>query len=147
MRHCILLPLLIPLAPVVLSPSEDAVKKELASFQGAWQAVAIQRTDGQPAPADEVQNTRLRVEGARFTLTGKTFSISGTFTIDPTRAPKTIDVALDGSGKDQTKLLGIYRIEGDTRTSRFALPNNARPVDFGPAREGTVGFTWKRQSP
>ena len=74
-------------------------------------------------------------------------AVPGTFTIDPTRAPKTIDVALDGSGKDQTKLLGIYRIEGDTRTSRFALPNNARPVDFGPAREGTVGFTWKRQSP
>lgn len=139
--------LLLPLSLAAATRADDPTEKDLQKFQGAWQAVAIRNADGQPAPEDDVRNTRLRVEGKRFTLTGKTFTVSGAFVIDATTTPKTIDVLLDSTGKPQEKILGIYRIDGDLRQSCFALPGNPRPREFAPAEKGVIGLEWKRQAP
>jgi uncharacterized protein (TIGR03067 family) len=120
---------------------EDAVSKEIKLFHGSWKAVALQRSDGSKASDEQVQNTRLVVEGNKFTLTTANYKITGTFTVDPTKTPKTIDVTLgDGQG---AKLLGIYEQRGDTRKSYFALPEKERPRQFG-AESGYIGFEWKR---
>jgi uncharacterized protein (TIGR03067 family) len=109
MRWCSLLILLAPLAASGGAPSQDDVKKELQQFQGSWQAVALWHADGQQASEDEVQNTQLVVEGNRFTLTGKEFTISGTFTLDPTKAPRTIDVLIRSDDGRESQFLGANR--------------------------------------
>jgi uncharacterized protein (TIGR03067 family) len=129
------------------APSDAAVKKELERFQGNWQAVSIQHVDGRLATEAELRVTRLVVEGNKFTLTGKDYSITGTFTIDPTRKPRTIDVMLANSKKPEEKILGIYQMKGGTRKSCFAFPGTDRPGDFQSAGKGYLRLEWKRQSP
>jgi uncharacterized protein (TIGR03067 family) len=144
MRCCGLLILLAPLAVGVGAPSEDAAKQELQRFQGAWQAVAFQHADGRQASAEEVKNTHLVIEGNRFTLTCKDYTIAGTFTIDPSKTPKTIDVLLTAKDGLETRFLGIYQIQGDTRKSCFALAGKERPTQFSSEQE-YFGFEWKQK--
>jgi uncharacterized protein (TIGR03067 family) len=125
------------------APPEDAVKRELQQFQGSWKAVSIRQADGLPAPEEDVQNTRLVVEGSKFRLTCQDYTVSGTFAIDPARTPKAIDVVLTSEDGSQTKLLGIYEIKGDTRKSCFAPPGMERPARFS-SEKGFFGFEWKR---
>lgn len=137
---------LLTLAPLVAGASgsaDDATAKELARFQGSWQAVALQNMDGTPALEEDVKNTHLEVEGNRFTLTGKTFTIRGTFKIDPSKTPRTIDVHLEGA-KPEEPLLGIYEIDGDRRRSCFVPPGKARPSDLRPGVSGMLRLEWKR---
>jgi uncharacterized protein (TIGR03067 family) len=143
MRLQALFVLLVGLLLAADKPREDAVKKELAKFQGSWQAVAVQHADGQPGPADEVRQTRLVVEGTKFTLTGKGYSIAGTFTIDPTRTPKAIDVLVTPNDGPKVRFPGIYAVQGDKRKSCFALSGKERPKRFS-SGEGLFGFEWKR---
>jgi uncharacterized protein (TIGR03067 family) len=143
MRWCTVLILLAPLGVVCGAPPEDAVKNELRQFQGPWKAIAIQQADGRQAPAEEVQYTRLAVEGNKFVLTGKGYTIPGTFTIDPTKSPRAIDVTITPKEGRPLKFLGIYQMKGDTRKSCFALPGRERPTQFS-AEKGFIGFEWKR---
>src|SRR5262249_45853031 len=142
MRWCSLLILLAPLSAGG-APLGDAAKKELEQFQGSWKAVSIQHADGRQASEDEVQNTRLVVEGNKFTLTGKDSIISGTFTINPAKTPKTIDVLLTSKDGREIKFLGIYQMQGDKRKSCFALPEKERPTQFS-SDKGYFGFEWRR---
>jgi uncharacterized protein (TIGR03067 family) len=143
MWSCTLLILLAPLGAGDRAPSEDIVKKEIQLFQGSWRAVSIQHADGRRASEDEVQNTRLVVKGNQFTLTGKNYTISGTFTIDPIRTPKSIDAAVTSKDGRETKFLGVYQMEGNTRKSCFALPEKERPTQLS-SKKGRFGFEWKR---
>lgn len=144
MRCFNLLILLAPMAMAACTPSEDDVKNELLRFEGAWQAVAFQHGDGAQASEEEVKNIRLVIEGSEFKLTGKDYTISGTFTIDPTKTPKTIDVLITSKDGRATKFLGIYQIQGERRKSCFSLEAKERPTQFT-SETGYFGFVWKRK--
>jgi uncharacterized protein (TIGR03067 family) len=143
MLWCSLLILLAPVGAGDGARSEDIAQNELQQFQGSWTAVSIQHADGRQASKDEVQNTRLVIEGKKFTLVGKNYTISGVFTINSFKTPKTIDVVLTSKDGRAMKFLGIYEMQGDTRKSCFALPDNERPTQFSSAK-GYFGFEWKR---
>jgi uncharacterized protein (TIGR03067 family) len=142
MRGLTLLALFAGTALAADAPSDEAVKKELKLFQGAWKAVSIQNADGKPAPETDVMGTSLIVEKDRFSLTGAKIFVDGTFTVDPTKKVKTIDVFLKNLPKDKA-ILGIYEIKGDTRKSCFALPGQERPDGFS-KDGGYVIIEWKR---
>src|SRR5678815_5495357 len=101
-------------------PSDDAVKKELKLFQGKWEATAGQNFDGKKPTDIEIQLTSMEVDGDKFTMKTGSLTITGTFTIDPTKKVKTIDVFF-GDSKDNP-MRGIYEQKGDTRRSCFAEP-------------------------
>jgi uncharacterized protein (TIGR03067 family) len=124
-------------------PANGAAKKDLQQFQGSWQAVFVQNVDGQRATQEDIQATRLEVQGNEFTFTAKDLTVSGTFVIDPSQTPKRIDVVLKGA-KPADKLLGVYQIDGDVRRSCFAFPRQARPVDVRPSEKGYFILEWKR---
>ena len=144
MRYCLLLLILTPIALATGQEDDRAVKKDLDKFQGSWQAVSVVDIDGKPRSEDEAQHTRLVVEGNTFTLRDKNATIRGTFSIDPTRVPKTIEVTLEGA-KPEDKILGIYRLEGDLRRSCFVLAGKERPKDFPSDGKGYLQFVWKPQ--
>ena len=109
-------------------PSEEAVKKELKLFQGKWEAIAAQDFMGKSPTDVELQLTSMEIDGDKFTMKTGSLTITGTFSVDPTKKIKTIDVYL-GNNKDNI-MHGIYEIKGDTRKSCFALPGKDRPEKF-----------------
>ena len=144
MRYNLLLLILAPMAFAVNPTDERAVNSDLEKFQGSWQAVRVVDVDGKPRSEDDVRHTQLVVEGSTFTLQDQNVTIRGTFLIDQTRIPKTIDVMLEGA-KSENKILGIYRLEGDLRRSCFAPPGKERPKEFPFDGKGYLQFDWKAQ--
>jgi uncharacterized protein (TIGR03067 family) len=122
--------------------NDDAVKQELKQFQGTWKAVAIRNADGTQASEADLEQTRLIVEGNQFTLKSKDFTILGTFTVNISTKPRSIDAVLKSDEGKESRFFGIYQIQGDTRKSCFALPGKQRPTQF--VQEGCIGFEWKR---
>ena len=129
---------------MLVPPLDAAAKKDLEHFQGSWKAVAIHYADGRHASEDELRDFRLVVTGTKFTLTSKNFSISGTFAVDASKTPKTIDVLLTSKDGPDTRLLGISQIRGDTRRSCFTLAGKERPRQFS-AEKAFSAFEWERE--
>ena len=126
-------------------PKADPVKDELKKFAGTWKLVAANLDDQEKKP-EEVKTGSLVVEGNTFTLKFNNEVHKGKFTIDPGKKPKTIDVEFtEGSLKD-SKVKGIYQIDGDTRKSCFAEPGKDRPTDFDSGK-GKYVWTWKADKP
>jgi uncharacterized protein (TIGR03067 family) len=126
-------------------PKADAAKDELKKFEGKWKLVS-QDFDGKEADPENVKTASLVVAGNEFTMKIGNETHKGKFTIDPAKKPKTIDTEFtEGSLKD-SKVLGIYEIDGDTRKSCFAGPDKDRPTDFT-SGTGKYIWTWKREKP
>ena len=128
------------------SPDGDAAKKDLELMQGDWAAASMVR-DGVSFPDEEAQAYFRTVKGDHYTVfyfrkvLGK-----GTFRLDATKQPKTIDFVPDapmGAGKP---MRGVYEISAKTYRICVAPPGKDRPTEFS-AKEGS-GHTltvWERE--
>ncbi len=109
------------------------MEREIAKFQGVWVQTAYER-DGVREPVDDEVGWEPRTTfvGNTFVVTiadGST-PIKGTFTVDPSQMPKTIDYS-DTFGADAGKtFLAIYSLEGDTLIFCAAGEGEARPTEF-----------------
>jgi uncharacterized protein (TIGR03067 family) len=67
----------------------------------------------------------------------------GTFTIDQTKQPKTIDIRIS----DKEKALGIYELDGDTLKLCMIedRDGNARPTEFA-GKDKAILLVFKRQA-
>lgn len=112
---------------------DDAIKKELEKFQGAWQLVSAE-TDGKKAPEEAVKQIKVVIQGNKHTVYRGEEALAKevSFQIDPTKDPKTVDDTLP----DGRMIHGIYKLEGDTLTSCVAGVDRERPKEFT-AKEGT----------
>jgi uncharacterized protein (TIGR03067 family) len=125
----------------------DPFKKELEKLAGTWQVVSSEK-DGNPAPADEVKQTRVIIAGSKYTIqqAGKTV-VEGTLYIDPTGKPRMIDVY---PRKPEGKVeMGIYEWDGDEKVKMcFTHPGTviARPGLFNTTKgTGHVMVVCKRE--
>ena len=129
----------------VLGDSDaDANAKDLEKMQGDWAVVSVVR-DGVKEEDDNAQSLFRTVKGNQYTvfLFDKAVG-NGTFKIDATKKPKTIDsFPANLAGK---ALLGIYQIEGDTITTCYAAAGKARPAEFSSKKgsEHTL-MVWERE--
>ena len=130
------------------APKEDAVKKDYERLTGTWILVSAVK-DGKEVPEEEVKNTRLITKGDKFTISGDPglgTSGAGTFTIDPSKNPKTVD-SVQSEGPDAgTTVLGIYEIIDDNaKRACWAPPGQARPSGFNSKPgSGHLLQVWKR---
>ena len=126
----------------------DAITEEMKKFQGTWKQIAYER-DGVTEPLDEQGwEPRVTFTGDTFvvTLADGSIPIKGTYTLDPTRNPKTIDWN-DTIGEDAGKtLLAIYALEGDRLAFCAAYPGQERPTAFR-TRPGQVLRVSQREMP
>lgn len=113
---------------------------------GKWVIESVTR-DGK---ADDDLKGAVRVhDGGKYKVTptagAKTPAVEGTFTVDASKSPVTIDMKpAAGRYKDKT-LLGIAKVDGDTLTIAFAEPEKARPTSFeSKAGSGVVVAVHKR---
>jgi uncharacterized protein (TIGR03067 family) len=127
-------------------PSDDAAKKDSQAMQGDWVLQSGEIKGGNKIPEQAAKTYRKSVQGNKYTVSFETEegarSIGGTVTLDPAQNPKALDVVIsDGDNKGQ-KMMGIYKIEGDTHTICAAPPGEKRPTAFD-SQQGTL-IVWKR---
>lgn len=128
-------------------------EEELKRFQGAWKQIAYER-DGVVEPLDErgwEPSTTFSGEEFVVTLADGTIPIKGTYRIDPTRDPKTVDWT-DSIGEDAGKtLLAIYSLQGDRliflcRGSRAGAANGVQDAAWaGPPNLPAPSANGKRR--
>jgi uncharacterized protein (TIGR03067 family) len=129
------------LALLLIAQTPEApttLETELARHQGVWRAVSFRR-EGKETPEAIVRSITRTVDGDRvvWRRDGKSFSGS-TILLDPSAAPKTIDVRADGGpGRDKV-VRGLYKLEGDALTLCTADPDEPRPTAF----RADVGDRW-----
>ncbi len=131
---------------VAAEPARDnATKSDTKMFEGTWKVVSVE-ADGKKMPADQYKGLRMVVHGNKYTVRqGDKVRERGTFTVDPSQNPKTIDVT-PTQGKDKGKTFhGIYAIDGATARDCFSRTGNQRPKDFSAkAGSGCVLRHYKR---
>lgn len=132
------------------APKADLVKDELAKLQGTWRLAAME-ANGQNAPDQQVKNVVRTITGDKYEVTRDNKPAGkGSMSLDPGKSPKAIDAestipAKDGSTRT-VKILGIYKLEGDSFTTCFADPGKDRPTEFSAkAGSGHRLFVWKRE--
>jgi uncharacterized protein (TIGR03067 family) len=123
---------ILTLAAILLTaaaaPREAADTDDLKRMQGDWMVVSM-TFNGMKYPEEEAQALFRTVEGNNYQVArySKPF-FKGTFQLDPTATPKTIDSL---SATDASKPIpGIYEFDGDTLKICSAPPGKPRPNDF-----------------
>lgn len=117
-----------------------------AALRGTWvlEAATLEGRDH----ADDFRGMKLVLDGDRYTIDFDKNTDKGTFTIDPAKTPKRIDVrSAEGPFKGKT-LPGIYELKGDTL--RLCLDGDGkadkRPAAFeAPGTTRNMLLTYRRE--
>jgi uncharacterized protein (TIGR03067 family) len=124
----------------------DANAADLAKMQGDWMAVSV-IDNGTKVADDEAQTLFRTVSGNKYSLFRFSKPLTqGTFKIDATKRPKTIDATPTGSKGPAKAVLGIYEFDGATLKICSARHGKPRPTDFDPKRgSGDSRVVWERE--
>lgn len=115
-----------PDRPAPRDPPKPMVM-DFEQLQGTWTLVA-QETENGKSDAEALKNhPKLIIKGHQF---GWSSPDGGTFKLDPTKTPKTIDYLTGPDAAPKTVWQGIYEINGDTFRDCMAPPGRPRPRDF-----------------
>jgi uncharacterized protein (TIGR03067 family) len=125
--------MIVVLTALVLVAADDTkgdAKKDQEKLQGAWKFVSGV-TNGQPVPAEGLKGATFTIKEDKYHFEQGEEKEDGTFKLDPSKKPATIDLKIE-SGKDQGKTqLGIYKFDGDKLTFCFAMAGDKeRPKEF-----------------
>jgi uncharacterized protein (TIGR03067 family) len=133
-----------PLAADASKP--DAVRKELAKFEGTWRFVSM-NIQGMKVPEEQLKKfPKMVIHGKQFTLPEGDTTFRGTFKVDVSTKPKQIDVTFTSGPEKGKTCLGIYELEGDTYKVCMGLVGKPRPKAFvAKAGSGHVLEVLKRE--
>jgi clostripain len=114
----------------------DADKKDKDKLQGTWNAISI--TEGTNEEADAEGQT-LAFKGDEFAVKSRdAVMMKGTFKVDASKKPKTIDLKIEDGPKDRKGKTahGIYELKDDKLTLCIVKPGPGnRPKEFA-SKEG-----------
>ena len=119
------------LSAIGLIAADEPKKDDSETFKGNWSIRSI-TIDGRAAPEDLVKNFRCQFDEKTYNdkVAGEVIE-EGSYTIDASRAPKTIDFDIKKGPKEGKRQLGIYKIDGDRITLVMTQAGStARPKSF-----------------
>jgi uncharacterized protein (TIGR03067 family) len=124
--------------------SADEPLTDQEQLQGTWVLTTLER-DGKAVPKTQLGKLHLKItfHGNQVTFEYPDHTELGTYQVEPTANPKTMDVVTE---LDKSK--GIYRLDGDSLTICGVPNGEERPAEFATKR-GTrqTLFLLKRQKP
>jgi uncharacterized protein (TIGR03067 family) len=138
--------LLLAAAP---DPKDDA-RKDQEALQGTWKVVSVEQGGKAQDRAKEssvvIEKDTLSVKGGDYVI------VQGTFKLDPTKKPRTIDLTVTKGHREEDKgkqAHGIYELDKGTLKWCTAEPGDeARPKEFA-SKEGTkhMCITLRKEKP
>ena len=111
-----------------LSGQAHAQGEDLDQMQGTWK-VASGEADGAPVSNDYITGFTVNINGTSYVLHDVRGDRSGTFTIDPSKQPKQIDIQPGGQDESR-KMLGIYEVGPAGMRICYARAGDPRPATF-----------------
>jgi uncharacterized protein (TIGR03067 family) len=106
------------------------VEKELKKFQGTWTFESVE-TGGKEVPVAEFKGITVTFERDKYAVKkGDEVIEAATQKLDPSKSPKTLDVAVTEGPNKGAVILGIYEISGDTLKVCFDPVGKTRPMQF-----------------
>lgn len=122
-----------PVEPKPADKKDDAKGKE-AGLVGSW-AVDKFELDGKampvPPPAAGIVHKFDKDGGVQVTGGPGGEEMTGTFKVDTSASPKTIDLTLKSKANREQTHTGVYELDGDTlRLAMPPVPGGARPKDL-----------------
>jgi uncharacterized protein (TIGR03067 family) len=120
---------------------DDLIKKETAALQGTWLLESAERR-GEAFPEKFVESFKFIIDGNKLTIVMPGNELKSTFTIDPTKKPKHIDVTTE----NKVVSPGIYSLEKDTLKVVLDEKDTVRADGFVTKKDSThMSFTFKRK--
>jgi uncharacterized protein (TIGR03067 family) len=126
---------------------DEAVKKEMAKFEGTWVLVYFKFGE------EDVKEEDLKFTGAKFKGERMTFLFKGkegekrTFKVDPSKKPAEIDQIREMAPAKGGVNKGIYKFEEDKLTIFLADIGKDRPTEFETKKVSGYLFVYKKQKP
>jgi uncharacterized protein (TIGR03067 family) len=109
---------------------DDPAAVELEKLQGTWimESCVFNGMDLLKDSKELKAEFIIEKKSYRMAMDGK---LCGTFTIDPSKSPKTVDRTDGEEGDDKGKVyLGIYELDGDTLKLCSSASEKIRPREF-----------------
>jgi uncharacterized protein (TIGR03067 family) len=133
----------------VAARADDANKKDHEQFQGTWTTISAEM-NGDKLGDDLVQTLKFVVKGDKFDVDGPSVILQqyakGTFKMEATTKPKTIDVTVGEGDMKGDVVEGIYEFDDDTLKICAKLTGKERPADFTTkAGSNMVSLVLKRE--
>jgi uncharacterized protein (TIGR03067 family) len=107
--------------------AKEAAADPLAAFQGTWEVVSVEK-EGSPLPQDDIAGITVVITGSAYRLINKDNISKGTFTVDPSKDPKQMDVG--HKENDSDTMPAIYEITSDTFRVCYNPDGGTRPTSF-----------------
>jgi uncharacterized protein (TIGR03067 family) len=135
----------VPLA-VADDPPAPKPEADQRRFQGAWQFVAVEQ-DANKLPQEKLGDGKWVFEGDKSTLRFGTQLQEGKLTLDPSKDPRHIDIAVTAGPDKGTTYRGIYKFVDDELVLCFPGSTKAeRPKEFsGKAGNGQAVYVLKKK--
>src|SRR5262245_45664923 len=83
-------------------------------------------------------------ESNKYTLTIGDKTEKGTYTLDPKKSPKAMDIFPTEGDNNGKTFLAVYQIEDDKLTICYSLTPTVRPDDFEPDSNTLLLVKWER---
>lgn len=127
--------------------ADDKAEKGQEALQGTWQPETLNQA-GVAAPAEQLKEITFVIKDNTYTISmGGNEIENGTFKLDSSKKPKTIDFEIQSGNDKGKKQPGIYDLEGDTLKLCLAFPGESdRPKELvAKADTKTIYSVFKRQ--
>jgi len=144
MRHFAFAAVLFALAGQTTAQQPEPKKKtDLELLQGSWEIVGLE-AGGKAEPAQNYRGNTFAFTRNKGTdvaiLREGIYPLEFTFTLDPAKTPKAIDLTTKGN-----TARGIYKLDGDDLVVCVSIGGSQRPTEFATKAGGdTETFTLKR---
>jgi uncharacterized protein (TIGR03067 family) len=117
-------------------------------LDGVWVVVSTE-VNGTTKPADETVGLSLKLSGETYSVITKTQQIDrGTFTANPAKSPKQMDIRAEIGPYAGRTLTAIYELKDDTLQICYAIRSAERPTTFAAAtNSGRLLIKYQRQQP
>jgi uncharacterized protein (TIGR03067 family) len=137
-----------PDPPVQAAPDwaaglSEEVRQAMEDLQGTWVVTRARRNDKVDAALAQATVT---LTGNYFTSrSDRTVTAAGTWTVDPTRTPPTLELNYTEGAEKGQKVAGIYSRDGNVWIVIYSAPGQPPPASFKQASEpGWTFLTLKR---
>jgi uncharacterized protein (TIGR03067 family) len=122
----------------------EKVRQEMEGLQGTWVVTRVRRNR---AIALGWAGSTVTLTGNQFTSqSGQTTVARGTWTVDPTQEPYSIDLHYTEGSDQGQKLEGLYQREGGAWVVLFSAPGQRRPASFLESEPDQLFLTLNRQT-